>query len=49
MVDVLRPGGQDLLWRGGAQGVLDESASREERRKRLDETIVKILSQFPPP
>jgi hypothetical protein len=48
LIDVLRPGSGELLWRGSAQARLREQPSPEAREKRVREVVEKILRQFPP-
>jgi hypothetical protein len=48
LIDVLRPGSGELLWRGSAQARLREQPSPEDREKRVREVVEKILQQFPP-
>ena len=39
---------KQLIWRGIATGTVDASRPKEEREKRLNEAIAKILAKFPP-
>lgn len=48
IIDVLKPGRKDPIWRGTAEAVLNEAAPPEERRARLDASIRRILEKFPP-
>ena len=48
LIDILRPGSGELLWRGSAQARLREHPSPEDREARVREVVAKILEQFPP-
>ena len=48
VVDFVSPKDKRLLWRGKATSVIDESMTPEERENRIDESVQKILEQFPP-
>ncbi len=39
---------KQLIWRGAATGTVDPDRPREEREKRLNKAIAKILAKFPP-
>jgi len=45
IVDFVRPGSKDLLWRGVATSVLDSSSGSPER---VDEAVHKLLEGYPP-
>jgi len=45
IVDFVRPGSKDLLWRGVATSVLDASSGTPER---VDEAVHKLLEGYPP-
>lgn len=46
---VVNPNNSELIWRGIVQGALDESAQPEERVKRLDLAVKRMLDQVPSP
>ena len=48
IVDVIDPAAKQLIWRGEAQGTIDENATPEDREYRLNNAIVKLLADFPP-
>ncbi len=39
---------KQLIWRGCAIGTVDPNKTREEREKRLNKAIAKIMAKFPP-
>jgi hypothetical protein len=48
ILDVLDPKGSDLLWRGTGSARVSTSNTPEEREKRINEAVAKILASFPP-
>ena len=48
LIDVTIPLGDKLVWRGIATQSVPEHSSPEESTVRINETVEKILSQFPP-
>ena len=48
LVDVTIPLGDKLVWRGIATQSVSEHSSPEESTVRINETVEKILKQFPP-
>jgi hypothetical protein len=48
LIDFLDPDSGALLWRGSGQATVRESSSPEQRTKRVNEAVNKILAQFPP-
>ncbi len=48
ILDFIDPRTKELIWRGVATGTVDRDRPREEREKRLNEAIAKILAKFPP-
>ena len=48
-VDVTIPLGDKLVWRGIATQSVSEHSSPEQSTARINETVEKILTQFPPP
>lgn len=48
IIDIVDPETRRLIWRGSAQHELDPNPNQEERKKKIDEAVRKILEQFPP-
>lgn len=48
ILDIVRPEGRELVWRGAASRELDDSATPEQRQLRIDNTVRAILKEFPP-
>ncbi len=48
ILDFIDPRTKQLIWRGAATGTVDPDRPREEREKRLNKAIDKILAKFPP-
>lgn len=48
IIDFLKPGTDTILWRGISTQFYDEHASPEIKTQSIDDTIHKILTQFPP-
>lgn len=48
VIYILRSATGNPIWTGVAEAVLREKASQQERRQRLDSTIRRMLSKFPP-
>jgi hypothetical protein len=48
IIDVITAADKQLVWRGQAQGTIDENASPEKREERLGAAISKLLADFPP-
>ena len=48
VLDVIDAASKDLIWRGVAQGTIEEKATPEEREKKLGEAVTKLLANFPP-
>ena len=48
LIDVTIPLGDKLVWRGISTQSLSEHSSPEESTVRINETVEKILAQFPP-
>ena len=48
LIDFLRPGAGDLLWRGSAQTRLREQRTPEARDGYVREIVAKILDAYPP-
>ena len=48
VIDFLRAGSGELLWRGTAEARVDESGDPEQRTARVNEAVERILAQFPP-
>jgi len=39
---------KELVWRGSAEGKINETRTPQERQERANEAVTKILEQFPP-
>ena len=39
---------KQVIWRGSGTGVIDRTASMDERTERINNAVTKILAQFPP-
>lgn len=48
ILDIVEAKSKQLMWRGFATTTIDPNASGEQRRKKLDEVMTKILAEFPP-
>ncbi|MGH7495796.1 MAG: DUF4136 domain-containing protein [bacterium] len=48
IVDVIDAKTKQLIWRGFATGTVNPDAKTEQREKKLNEAITKMMSQFPP-
>lgn len=48
VIDLMDPATADLLWRGTGIGRVSQHANPENAVKEINETVEKILSQFPP-
>ncbi|MBN1346426.1 MAG: DUF4136 domain-containing protein [Phycisphaerae bacterium] len=48
VIDVLDPKTNKLIWRGVADAELAVVATEEQKRKRVDEAVKRILQKFPP-
>ncbi|MGD8643663.1 MAG: DUF4136 domain-containing protein [Chromatiales bacterium] len=48
ILDFVDPNTERLVWRGEAQAVLSEDPTSEERSKRVNEAVTKMLERFPP-
>ncbi len=48
ILDFIDPKTKQLIWRGCAIGTVDPNKTREEREKRLNKAIAKIMAKFPP-
>ena len=46
LIDLLRPGSGDLLWRGSAISRVKERKTPEERTKAIDDVVAKILEKL---
>ena len=49
ILDLIEAKSKQLVWRGMAQGTIDENASPEQRERRLNEAVMRMLANFPPP
>ena len=48
VVDIISPAKQAVIWRGMAQGEIDEGKSDDQRKARIREAIDKVLAKYPP-
>ena len=48
LLDFLDPKTKRLLWRGSASAVVSESSTPEQRTRRINEAVSKLLDHFPP-
>ena len=48
IIDVVDVKGKELVWRGIGTGVLRDYSDNEKRQQATDETIMKIMKDFPP-
>ena len=48
VLDMIDGPSKQLIWRGAAQAEIKENATPEERQKRINEAVHKLLEQFPP-
>lgn len=48
IIDFLKPGSDIVLWRGNSTRVVETHSTPEKRIQAIDQTIGKMLDQFPP-
>ena len=48
VIDILKPGGEHLVWRGTGSARIRDEKDPEKRTQRVNEAVDKILAQFPP-
>ncbi len=48
VLDIVDPGATRILWRASAQARIVVSASKEEKDRRVNEAVRRMLEQFPP-
>jgi hypothetical protein len=48
ILDIVDPKAASLLWRGSARAEVAQSATPEQREKRIQEAVRRILERFPP-
>jgi hypothetical protein len=48
ILDIIEPATKQLIWRGEAQGTVDQDASPEDREAKLNLAAAKLLDNFPP-
>jgi hypothetical protein len=48
VIDMVDHVEKDLIWRGLGKGIVREARSAEQSQKYIDETVSKILADFPP-
>lgn len=49
VLDIVNYRTKQLVWRGTATAIVDPGASAEERTKRINEAVSKMLKDLPPP
>jgi len=49
IIDVVDPGAKELTWRGVGKGEITKNMEPEERERRVNEAVARILEKFPPP
>ena len=47
-LDFIDPKSKELIWRGWAKGVVGNEKTPEERQKKIEKTVQKILEKYPP-
>ena len=45
---IINAAGNNLIWQGNATGTIEPNLSSEKREKRTQETVTKLLANFPP-
>ena len=48
VIDFFDVSSKELVWRGSAEGKINETADPVQRQERAQEAVTKILEQFPP-
>ena len=48
IVDVIDAKAKQLVWRGFATGTVNPDAKQEQREKKLNDAIARMMAQFPP-
>ena len=48
VIDIIGAGSGDLMWRGTSTGYVSQHSAPEKTTKNVNETVEKILAQFPP-
>jgi len=48
IIDIVNPKTRHLIWRGSAQGQLNQNPGVEERKEKIDRAVKEILKPFPP-
>jgi hypothetical protein len=48
VVDIISSEKQSVIWRGMAQGEIDEGKSDDQRKARIREAVDKVLAKYPP-
>jgi hypothetical protein len=48
VIDILEPGGQQLVWRGTGSARIRDEKDPEKRIQRVNDAVDRILAQFPP-
>lgn len=48
IIDIVDPTAHKLMWRGSAQADLNRNPSTEEKQRKVDAAVEKILKRFPP-
>ena len=48
ILDFVDAKSKEMIWRGVATGAVDSGASPEQRTKRINDVVAKLLAKFPP-
>ena len=48
IIDFVEPNSKNLLWRGAAKSVVDNTITPENRDKMINDAVQKVLENFPP-
>ncbi len=48
LIDIVDPAARKLMWRGSANADLNRNPSTEEKQRKVDAAVEKILKRFPP-
>ena len=48
ILDFIDPKSKELIWRGSAKAVVGNEKTPEERQKKIEATVQKILEKYPP-
>lgn len=48
VLDMYKPAGHDLIWRGVVSKTIDPNAKQEKREKNLNKAVAKLMKDYPP-